>query len=160
MFDYRLGRGSEAADMAAMSRDLVEHGLGWSWTESRIRRKMVNPDAVVLVAADEGRMADFAIMEFAEEHAHLNLLAVRPSYQRKAVGRGLIEWLEASVTVAGITSIFVEVRTRNSTGRLFYRALGYRELAFLPGYYAAGESGIRMLRDPAWQRSAVRPLET
>ena len=39
MIEYRLGRASEAAEMAQMSRDLVEYGLGWSWTEPRIRRR-------------------------------------------------------------------------------------------------------------------------
>jgi ribosomal-protein-alanine N-acetyltransferase len=33
----RLARPSDAQAIAEMSRDLIEHGLGWRWTPSRIR---------------------------------------------------------------------------------------------------------------------------
>ncbi|MGH8488515.1 MAG: hypothetical protein ACREXS_06540 [Gammaproteobacteria bacterium] len=58
-----------------MSRDLVEVGVGWSWTPERVRRSIQCPDTVVLRAHDGPRMRGFAIMEFLEEEAHLSLLA-------------------------------------------------------------------------------------
>jgi ribosomal-protein-alanine N-acetyltransferase len=100
--ELRLASVAEASALAAMSRDLVELGLGWSWVPSRIARHVRDPDSVVLLAGDGARVAAFAIMRFAAEDAHLDLLAVKPAYRRAGVGRRLIAWLEQSALVAGI----------------------------------------------------------
>src|SRR5258707_11988311 len=65
-----------------MSRDLIETGLGWSWGPDRVARSIANKDTFTLLACDHDRVVAFAIMYFGDEHAHLNLLAVRPSHQR------------------------------------------------------------------------------
>ncbi|MDQ3565414.1 MAG: hypothetical protein M3436_15230 [Pseudomonadota bacterium] len=39
-----------------MSRDLVEVGLGWSWTPDRVSRSIQCPDTVVLSAHDGPRV--------------------------------------------------------------------------------------------------------
>ena len=35
-----LAHGDEAPAIAGMSRQLIEHGLQWSWNEERVERKM------------------------------------------------------------------------------------------------------------------------
>ena len=45
---------------------------------------------------------------------HLSLLAVSPTYQRRGIARRLIAWLLDSATVAGTSSIHVELRDRQS----------------------------------------------
>jgi GNAT superfamily N-acetyltransferase len=62
-------------------------------------------------------MRGFAIMEFLEEEAHLNLLAVDPSYRRAGLGRRLVRWLEESCTVAGSFVVYLEVRASNPGAR-------------------------------------------
>ncbi len=104
---------ADAEPIACMSRDLVEVGLGWSWTPDRVRRSIQCPDTVVLSAHDGPRMRGFAIMEFLEEEAHLSLLAVDPSYRRAGLGRRLVRWLEESCTVAGSFVVYLEVRASN-----------------------------------------------
>ena len=130
-----------------MSRDLVELGLGWSWTQSRIIRHIRSAESVVLVARSQGLIAGFAIMRFGREEAHLDLLAVKPKHRRAGVGRRLIEWLEKSALVAGISVIYLEVRENKSDARAFYEKLGYRRVKRLPGYYRGQESAICMGRD-------------
>src|SRR5256885_495122 len=73
----RPGRPTDAAKIAAMSRDLIETGLGWSWGPERVARSIANKDTFTLLACDRDRVVAFAIMYFGDEHAHLNLLAVR-----------------------------------------------------------------------------------
>ncbi len=67
-------------------------------------------------------------MEFYAIHAHLNLLAVQPGYQRQGIGRQLLEWLEASARTAGIFTVHLELRANNDGARAFYEKLGYREV--------------------------------
>lgn len=145
--EISLARPTDALTLAEMSRDLVESGLGWSWKPSRILSMMRDPEAVVLLARSRLDIAGFAVMEFHHVHAHLNLLAVRPRYRRSGVGRGLVDWLEASARVAGIANIMLEVRTSNESARDFYRSLGYRSNEVLEGYYRGREDALRMVHE-------------
>jgi ribosomal-protein-alanine N-acetyltransferase len=142
----RPGRPADAAKIAAMSRDLIETGLGWSWGPDRVARSIANKDTFTLLACDRDRVVAFAIMYFGDEHAHLNLLAVRPSHQRLGIGRRLVEWLTESAYAAGIATIHLELRAANYTARTFYRSLGFTESAHIPGYYRGREMALRMMR--------------
>ncbi len=145
--DIRLATISDAAQLAVMSRDLVELGLGWSWTQPRIIRHIRAAESVVVVAECEGRVIAFAIMRFGQEEAHLDLFAVRPKYRRAGVGRRLVEWLEKSALVAGISVVYLEVRELNEEAQAFYEKLGYCRVARMPGYYRGQETAIGMARD-------------
>jgi ribosomal-protein-alanine N-acetyltransferase len=147
VIELRLARSADAESIAAMSRDLIEAGLGWSWTPSRIIRSISCPDTTVLVATERGQVVGFAIMHFSASQAHLTLLAVKPERRRTGVGRRLIRWLEQSALVAGTPFIYLEMRAGNRGALTFYEKLGYRKVAFLCGYYRGRESGIRMGRD-------------
>ena len=147
----RPPRKGDAEIIAAMSRDLIESGLGWSWSPERVGRAMAEKDTVTLVAAERGHIVAFAIAFFGEDHMHLSLLAVRPSHQRRGIGRRLLDWLFKSARVAGTASVHLELRARNQAARRFYRAQGFIETAYVPGYYRGREMALRMtreLRDP------------
>lgn len=145
--EFKLAKSSDASRIGSMSRDLIEHGLPWSWDPARIMQQIRCHDTVVLTAWDRRQVIGFAIMRFLEESAHLNLLAVDARYQGMGVGRGLVEWLEHSARIAGTFIISLEVRLSNQGARAFYRKLGYTELARIPRYYAGREAAMRMSRD-------------
>ena len=145
--DYAPASLADAPHLATMSRDLVELGLGWSWTPSRIAWHVRAVDSVVLVARANLRIAGFAVMRFGREDAHLDLLAVRPAHRRAGIGRGLIAWLEKSALVAGISMIRLEVRAINEVARSFYDKLGYRPMQRIRSYYDGRETAIRMAKD-------------
>jgi len=146
---FRLATPADARPIARASHALIEAGLGWHWTPERVARSIGCPDAVVLVAAARDRIAGFAIMRYGTDLAHLDLLAVRPRQRRAGLGRRLVKWVERSARVAGTTIVFLEVRECNAGARVFYRRLGYRELARLPRYYEGREPALRMGRDLA-----------
>src|ERR1043166_5846955 len=156
LITYRLATLRDASAIGSMSRDLIEAGLGWTWTPERVVKSMRYKDTVVLVGGALGRVAAFAIMHFGEDQAHLNLLAVRPAFRRTGIGTGLIEWLEKSLRVAGITTVYLELRESNVDGRRFYAALGFREIGIVPGYYRGREGAVQMsfdLRSPSLRSS-------
>ncbi|HWZ61921.1 MAG TPA: GNAT family N-acetyltransferase [Steroidobacteraceae bacterium] len=157
MQDYRLepARLSDAARLAAMSHELIEAGLRPAWGATRIGWYVRHPESVVLTARSDRAIAAFAIMRFAEEAAHLNLLAVDPAHRRRGIGRRLITWLEETALTAGTFRIALELRALNEAARAFYGALGYRELEHVPGYYQGVEAAIRMERDVRVSRPAA-----
>jgi len=129
-----------------MSRDLIEHGLRWSWTQCRVHRHIRDPETSVIVARSESRVVGFAIMQFGEEKAHLNLLAVAQEWRRQSCGRRLIQWLIESALVAGIARIDLELRAQNTGARGFYESLGFAVTGIKPHYYEGVEPALTMSR--------------
>ena len=142
----RLARRADAPMLAAMSRDLIETGLGWHYRPERVGRLLDDPETVTLVACASERTAGFAIMTLGDERAHLVLLAVDAQHQRCGIGRRMTEWLVATAVTAGMAAIDVELRASNAAAHALYRATGFAETRRLPGYYRARETAIRMTR--------------
>jgi ribosomal-protein-alanine N-acetyltransferase len=86
-------------------------------------------------------------MEFHDEHAHLNLLAVRPGYRSRGVGTALVRWLESSARIAGVFAVGLELRANNDAARRFYEKLGYATAGTRTRYYAGVEDALRMTRN-------------
>jgi len=151
VFHYRLepARVPDAARLAAMSQQWVETGLTPAWDARRIAWHIRHPESVVLAARGALEIAGFAIMRYADDSAHLNLLAVEPAHRRRGIARRLVAWLEESALTAGTFQIALELRASNEGARAFYGALGYREATLVRGYYQGREDAIRMVRNIA-----------
>ncbi len=147
-YEIQLARARDAREIARMSRDYIEDGLGWSWLPRRVQGTIRHPESVVLIArrAPDGPIAAFAIMEYHTKHAHLNLLAVTPEHRRGGLGKRMLEWLEETARVAGTFRIVLEVRALNFGAREFYRELDYYEREYIPGYYQGQASALRMMK--------------
>jgi ribosomal protein S18 acetylase RimI-like enzyme len=142
----RLARPADASALAAMSRDLIETGLGWHYRTEQVTKLVHDSETVTLVAGNGERTVGFAIMGLGDERAHLVLLAVRPSHQRRGIGRRMTRWLVETAATAGAASVHVELRAGNKAAYAFYRALEFAETLRLHGYYGGRETAIRMMR--------------
>lgn len=145
--NLQLATPAEVLAIARMSRDLIERGLGWSWTPRRVLYSVVDPQTNVLVALEASRLVGFGIMKYLEDEAHLLLLAVYPAAARRGVGSALLAWLEKAATTAGLGQVYLEARGSNAAARAFYRRAGYAEIQHLPGYYQGREPAVRMAKD-------------
>ncbi|CAN5889214.1 ribosomal protein S18-alanine N-acetyltransferase [soil metagenome] len=143
----RRARAGDALRIAEMSRDLIESGLGWSWTVPRVLRSLGDAQTNVVVALAAGQRIGFAIMKYHDDEAHLLLLAVRSAAGRRGVGTALVEWLEKAALVAGVGQVYLEARVTNSAARAFYKRLGYSEIQLVPGYYQGREASVRLAKD-------------
>jgi ribosomal-protein-alanine N-acetyltransferase len=165
-----LARAGDAREIAEMSRDMVEQGLPWSWTPARVQHFITGSEASVVIArrdrnllhapdsANARRFIDdrygnarrgidaFAIMQFGDETAHLNLLAVAPEHRRQGLGRQMMEWLTATAVEAGVFRIDLELRAHNDQARAFYEKIGFESLGLVEGYYQGREAAMRMTR--------------
>lgn len=143
----RLAEHGHAGAIAALSRDRIEHGLGWSWTAPRVQRSIADPASNVIVTGPAGQLTGFGIMKYRDDEAHLLLLAVAAHAGRRGIGTALVVWLEGSARVAGIGQVYLEARLTNAAARAFYARLGYREIQTLPGYYRGVEACVRLAKD-------------
>ena len=146
-YDIRLARAGEARPIAEMSRDDIEQGLGWRWTEMRVLSCIRHPAVNVAVAREGSALAGFGIMEYGEDEAHLLLFAVHRRRRRAGVGAALVRWLEATALTAGIGLIRLEARVDSPGARDFYRALGYRETGTIRGFYRGRKDAVSIAKD-------------
>ncbi len=150
-----LARTADAPAIAGMSSRLIEAGLTPSWPAERVIRHIRHEDCLVLTAKRSGALLGFAIMQFGDSTAHLNLLAVDSRAQRRGIGGALLGWLEASAVVAGTFVIRLELRAANAGARAFYRVRGFEETGRVAGYYQGLEDAIQMARDLSIRASAA-----
>jgi ribosomal protein S18 acetylase RimI-like enzyme len=137
----RLADVHDAVPIATMSRDLIEQGLGWSWTPPRVRQSIADAQTnVVVVPGSGGELQAFAIMRYRDDDAH-------PERVRQGIGSALMAWLEKVAMTAGVDRISLEARVTNIAARAFYARLGYLESQLRPGYYAGREASVCMAKD-------------
>jgi ribosomal-protein-alanine N-acetyltransferase len=134
----------DAAAIAALSRDEIEHGLPWTWQAPRVRHAIADPDTNVIVAGPPGEVFAFGVMYYADDDAHLLLFAVHRSQQRRGVGSALLQWLEGAAQAAGARRIRIEARMDNVAARSFYNEHGYHEGALAPRMYSGRLDGVRL----------------
>lgn len=146
-FEIRLASQRDALRIAEMSRELIEVGLGWSWTPARVLRSLQDRNTNVAVAHDGGRIIGFGIAQYHSDEAHIALFAVESASRRCGVGTALIKWMEETALTAGIGVIYLEARVSNVVARTFYRKAGYREVKIVPGMYKGIETGVRLAKD-------------
>ena len=142
--DIRLAVAQDAQAIADMSRRDIEHGLGWSWDAPRVLRAIGDRATNVAVVARGDTVLGFGIMQYAEDTAHLSLLAVAPVARPRGLGKRLVGWLEAVARTSGIERLRVEARADNANALAFYRAQGFAELARVHGYYSGRIDAVRL----------------
>jgi ribosomal-protein-alanine N-acetyltransferase len=148
----RLATRSDARAIAELSRDCIEHGLVWSYTEARILKAIHGKSVNVAVMREQDELVAFGIMDYGDTTAHLVLLGVHPERRRRGLGGQVLRWLEKSAVTAGIELIRVEARLDNQHAVDFYRSLGYVVLGSSPGYYQGRIDAVRLEK-----RLGVRP---
>lgn len=139
----RLATTADAAEIAAMSRDYIEHGLPWRWRPDRVTAAINNAETNVAVVSEHGAIIAFGIMSYADIDAHLLLFAVHGTRQRSGVGSAVLNWLEAVACTAGARKIQVEARRDNDAARNFYCDHGYHEITIKKAMYSGVSDGIR-----------------
>ncbi len=138
---------ADVATIATLSRELIENGLGWTWTPGRVAHSLARDDTLVIVARDGHRISGFAIMRYGMDEANLDLLGVIPSYQHCGVGRRLLQWHEKVARTAGIGVVRVQVRADRPDALGFYERVGFRVDKRIPGYYRGKVTAVCMVRE-------------
>lgn len=143
-WQIRLATQGDARAIAALSRTEIEHGLPWRWTPPRVQRAIADARTNVCVAEQQGAMLAFGIMVYADDTAHLSLLAVSPAARRQGAGSAVLLWLEQVALVAGIAQVQLEARHDNSAALAFYRRHGYEQKDTVAGMYLGVADGVRL----------------
>ena len=137
---------SDVVEIGELSKRYIEHDLGWHYTPQRLRELLRDSGKNVVVAREQDILTGFGVMTYAEQNANLDLLAVKPFFRRRGVGKQIVSWLEEVARTAGILNIFVQVRKINRGAIGFYEKCGYRVVEEMPGYYGGTETAVIMCK--------------
>ena len=92
-----------------------------------IERKLkVNPE-LFLVGLLDGEIAATVMGGYEGHRGWANYLAVAPEYQKKGLGRQMMEALEKRLMAMGCPKLNLNIRTSNTGVIQFYERIGYRQ---------------------------------
>lgn len=118
------------------------------WEEMLRRQAESDSPRRALFVADEegGKLAGVIAVTLLWPVTEVELLAVRPEYRRRGIGRLLSrEWL-AWADEGGAREALLEVRRSNGGAQALYRQLGFEAQGIRGGYYRHPEEDAVMMR--------------
>jgi [ribosomal protein S18]-alanine N-acetyltransferase len=151
-----LAAAAHARGIAEMSREYIEYGLGWSWTQARVLKAIQDDSTNVAVVQERTALVAFGIMRYGEERAHLVLLGVAAGHRKRGLGALLLAWLEKSAVTAGLERVQLEARADNPDAIAFYLEQGYGRAGTVPGYYRGAVDAVR-LEKRLWVPAGAAP---
>lgn len=124
-----------------------------AWDEDAVRKLLDHPAATALaaVAGEPKRTVGFVLGQVAADEAEIISLGVDPSWQRRGIGRQLVEGLVRAVRRAEGKRLHLEVAADNAAACALYRGLGFDEAGRRKGYYerhGAAAADALMLQRP------------
>jgi ribosomal-protein-alanine N-acetyltransferase len=91
------------------------------WDEDAFIRVLRQRNCISMVAEHDEKIAGF--------------FAVHPAYQRNGVGRQMVEKLTGKLTADRRSRILLEIRETNLDAQLFFKAMGFRAVSVIRGFY-------------------------
>src|SRR3989449_9066139 len=103
-----------------------------------------NDHAVTLVQDGAGGFAAVMMLLFEGHTCRVLSIGVAPKARRRGIATRMMQAAEAIGRERGVSTIRLEVSTRNLAAIELYRRLGYRTDGVLYGYYSWGEDAYSM----------------
>ena len=110
------------------------------FTRRYMRDLIASPDTATWIAEERGRMAGFAILEWARQAAgavaYIATLEVLPEFRNRGIGAELLNRLESSANAERAVTIWLHVDTENTQAIRLYERMGYQNTGRADHYYA------------------------
>jgi [ribosomal protein S18]-alanine N-acetyltransferase len=84
-----------------------------------------------------GMIVGYSVSMIAAGEAHLLNLSIAAQWQRRGLGRAVLEFVTGLARDCAADRIYLEVRASNSAALALYAGSGFTELAVRRGYYPA-----------------------
>ena len=117
------------------------------WTPEHFRYELkTNPYSFNFVATHDQIIIGFINFWILFDQAHLNQIAVHPSYRKQKVGSTLLLDAIERMKKGDAIKAQLEVRTENKIAILFYESFGFKTLLTKKKYYDNGDDALFMER--------------
>jgi len=144
-FRFRPMRPADLDRVMVINSESFEH----PWSADLMRRELFHEWSTILLAVEQGPASEgvlgFIVFWVVHDEVHVLNVAVAAEHRRRGVARALMGEAALRGRARGARLVTLEVRRSNAPALALYRALGYREVAVRPRYYAEeGEDAIVM----------------
>ncbi len=130
-------RPMDSADLPAVMA-IERRAYSHPWSEG-IFRDCLHVGYLCRVCELDGRVIGHAVLSIAAGEAHLLNLCIDPDFQRRGLGRSLLEACFDEACQHHAETLFLEVRMSNKAAIRLYLAMGFNEVGVRAGYYPAGD---------------------
>ena len=127
-------RDMKGADLEAIV-SLEKNTFSDAWTTKSIEDTCNQPQAFIVVAELDDKMAGYCIVYFVLDEGEIARIAVDKDFRRQGVGRKLFQHVEKACEEKGITRLMLDVRESNESARKFYKSLGFEEDGVRKNFY-------------------------
>lgn len=124
---------SDAAELARLHGDLFDD----PWSAESIERLLSHPGSISLIAraGQPLKAAGFVIGQVAADEAELLSVAVGKDWQRKGIGRDLVQAIGRAAKNAGARKLHLEVAADNTAALALYEKLQFTVTGRRKAYY-------------------------
>lgn len=122
---------TDEAAVCALWREVLAREGAHNNPVLSIRRKVAIDRDLFLVAEIDGRVVGTAMGGYDGHRGWIYSLAVLPRYQRRGIGRAMIERLESLLAERGCVKIKLQILADNADAESFYNNLGYQTEALI-----------------------------
>ncbi|MBD8162211.1 ribosomal protein S18-alanine N-acetyltransferase [Erwinia persicina] len=119
---------------------IEQRSHAFPWTEKTFTSNQGERYLNYRLTVDE-TLAAFAITQVVLDEATLFNLAVDPAFQRRGLGRELLQHLISELEQRGVVTLWLEVRASNHAAIALYEQLDFNEVSIRRNYYPAAEGG-------------------
>lgn len=131
------------ADLADLHAPVFHH----AWSEEDFAGMLSQGNIFGFIARPVGRpkagkakeCAGFVLARLVAGEAEILTIAVSPAFQRRGIGRDLMEGVLRHLHHERAESLFLEVDENNSAAQALYRRLGFIQVGLRPAYYETGQ---------------------
>lgn len=124
----------QAAEIARLHASLFSP----AWSEESVRTLLEHPASTALIATVGGprQCVGFVLAQLVADEAEILSIGVAREWQRKGIGRRLVEGLARAAVRAEAKTLFLEVAADNDAALELYRRAGFLGTGLRRGYYA------------------------
>lgn len=123
----------EAEDVPAILA-IERAGTPFPWSEG-IFRDCLRVGFVCRVMVHENEVIAFGILSHGAGEGHVLNLGVKPSFQRRGIGRTLLRLLIDDARQLSLSTVYLEVRSSNVKATALYESEGFNEIGVRRDYY-------------------------
>ena len=93
------------------------------WVDNSINKSFADE---LLVYEEESQVMGFITYKITQQNASIGLIAVNPTFQRKGIGKKLLNHVESKLFKRGVKKLQIPTQERNILGCSFYKKQGYK----------------------------------
>ena len=117
------------------------------WSIDQWWRELAQLHNHYFVVESAGELCGYAGLSISGSDADIQTIAIADPFQGKGIGRKLLNQLVARSLELGVTYIFLEVRSDNTSALSMYSSFGFVEISKRAKYYPDGTDAVILRRD-------------